>query len=123
MISFHLILFLHVSLAATSFILFLFRSSRFLVLPRKNQFPILKKITIGIDSLLTITGISQLAYLSYQPLNQYWFLVKMSLLALYILAGIQVLKTNQSQLKRIRYLAIALSAFFLIVYMAIYKPF
>jgi len=123
MISFHFILFLHVSLAATSFILFLFRSTRLLVLPRKNQFPILKKITIGIDSLLTITGISQLAYLSYQPLNQYWFLVKMSLLALYILAGIQVLKTNQSQLKRIRYLAIALSAFFLIVYMAIYKPF
>lgn len=123
MTSFELTLLLHALLATTSVFLFLFRSIRLLFFPRKNQFRRLKRLTIGIDSLLTITGVTQIIYLNYQPLTQYWFLAKISLLVIYILAGIQSLKENKPPLQRMKYLTIALIAVFLIVFMAVNKPF
>lgn len=122
MISFHYILLLHVSLAITSICLFLFRSIRLLCFPLKNQFIELRKLTIGIDSLLTITGITQIFYLNYQPLSQNWFLIKMGLLIIYIFTGMLTLKPNKSYLQRISSLIIALGAVSLIFYMAINKP-
>lgn len=122
MISFHYILLLHVSLAITSICLFLFRSIRLLWFPLKNQFIELRKLTIGIDSLLTITGITQIFYLNYQPLSQNWFLIKMGLLIIYIFTGMLTLKPNKSYLQRISSLIIALGAVSLIFYMAINKP-
>jgi uncharacterized membrane protein SirB2 len=107
------------SLALVSVSLFLFRSIRFLTLPQKNQF---KTLSIGIDSLLTITGITQIIYLNYQPLNQYWFLEKMALLILYIFFGTQALQITNSKRQRISYLVIALITVFLISLLAINKP-
>ena len=123
MISFQFILFLHILLASTSICLFLFRAIRALLFRRVNQLIQLKKLSIGIDSLLMITGMTQIIYLNYQPLSQYWFWAKMSLLIIYILTGIQTLKTNQSSLQRTSFLTIAFIAASLIVYLAINKPF
>jgi len=123
MISFRHLLLLHVSLATASICLFLFRSIRLLSFSQKNQFTQLRKVTITIDSLLTITGITQIIYLNYQPFSQNWFLIKMGLLVIYIFAGILTLKANKSHIQRISSLIIALGAASLIVYMAVNKPF
>lgn len=123
MISFQSILFLHILLASTSICLFLFRAIRALFFPKKNQFIQLKRLTIGIDSLLTITGITQIIYLNYQPLNQYWFWLKMGALIIYILAGILALRNHQAFYRRIGFLSIALSAVVIIILMATKKPY
>ena len=123
MLPFHFILLTHIGLASTSVSLFLLRAIYLLVYPKKPLFSNLKKITIGVDSLLTLTGITQIIYLNYQPLSQYWFWAKMSLLIIYILTGILTLRAHQSVYRRIGFLCIALSAAVLIALIATRKTF
>jgi uncharacterized membrane protein SirB2 len=116
---FHFILLTHIGLASTSVSLFLLRAIYLWVYPKKPLFSNLKKITIGVDSLLTLTGITQIIYLNYQPLSQYRFWAKMSLLIIYILT----LRAHQSVYRRIGFLCIALSAAALIALIATRKTF
>lgn len=81
--------------------------------------PLTKYLSIGIDVLLLLAGALLWASLDYNPFQQTWLALKLSLLGLYIILGSFALKRAKTKQSQILFLISALLCVSLIVGIAL----
>ncbi len=94
---------LHVSLVATSVLLFCARGLSLLTAPQRAQWamsPLARRASVLIDTLLLGTGATLWALFGLHPVHQPWLGTKLVLLLVYIVLGSFALKRARSSAAR-----------------------
>lgn len=111
---------LHLTLVATSLILFVARGFAIMAKQQWVQKKIVKILPHIIDTVLLITGIMLMVVVQQFPISHDWLTAKMILLVGYILFGIKAMK-SESPMKQRSYFAAAVACILLMITVATSK--
>lgn len=111
----------HALLALISGLGFAWRGYVRLVLNRKLRHRLLRIAPHVLDTLLLLTGASLWSIMRFSPLAPAWFGLKLALVVVYIGLGMLAFRARAQARAMLLYLA-ALSCFFTIAWLALFKP-